>query len=303
MKDLGTTLFQSVAAQMGKKDFRVLLDQKIKQSTQIRPQTAKVVPATPSAAMLAFPEFGRKAAVKGSPAAPRPHARPPKAGVKIFKVGIWDVNSLIGDLSLVVSTLNGAQLRFRFFEVSGAVPGGLVSDKARVVAWLTQHNRKLTAREKRDIEENTIAEDFYPQALKLRLLMGLDSIVGLTSSMIAFDEGGHIEYNYFASCEDKQKRDLLVSTYDLRKYANMAGRPLEAAIGGVLLSILLVAINPKLGYHENAGCLFDFNEDRDTIVRSLREATIERRCLGLMRPEFREPAEAMVQALKKLRAK
>lgn len=287
MKDLGATLFQSEAASMGEEKFKELLDRKIGQGSKA--QTAKAIAA------------GR-AALKRSVRGESKGARAANE-VKSFTVGIWDVNSLVGDLALLASTLNKAQSQLRFFEVSGAVPAGLISDQARVVAWLGEHHRRVTGRKKSDIEENTIAEDFYPQARKLRLQLGLDSIVGLTSSMIAFDEGGQIEYNYFASCEDKQKREMLVSTYDLRKYARLAGVSLEAAIGGVLLSIVLVALNPKLEYHDNTGCIFDFNEDRDTIVDSLRAAKVDAGCLKKMRPALREPAEAMVQALKKMRVK
>jgi hypothetical protein len=292
MKELGATLFQSEAARMGKEKFKALLDKKIGPGT--KPRTLKAI----AAGTVAL-----KRGVGKESTGPRAGSAASKPNVKAFTVGIWDVNSLVGDLELVASTLNQAQSQLRFFEVSGAVPAGLISDQARVVAWLGEHHHRVTGRKKSEIEENTIAEDFYPQARKLRLQLGLDAIVGLTSSLIAFDEGRHIEYNYFASCEDKQKREMLVSTYDLRKYARLADLPLEAAIGGVLLSIVLVAINPKLEYHDNTGCLFDFNEDRDTIVDSLRAAKIDAGCLKKMRPALREPAEAMVQSLMKLRRK
>ena len=60
------------------------------------------------------------------------------------------------------------------------------------MAWLKEHKRKLSAQDEKDLEENTIAGDFYPQARSLRRQMSLDYIVGLTHSMVAFADGKDI---------------------------------------------------------------------------------------------------------------
>jgi hypothetical protein len=84
------------------------------------------------------------------------------------------------------------------------------------------------------------------------------------------------------------------SSYDLNRYVIEAHRPLEAALGRILISILLVALNPRLVYHSNTVCLFDFNEEREreerererereTIVNSIREARIDANCMKAIR--------------------
>lgn len=301
MKTSDTLLFQSVAASLGKKAFQALVDAKVK--TIVKPTAKATLDLEAISLPLPVSSFAfsalRSPARKSAPGV-RLTSSPPKPEIKVFKVGIWDVNSMVGDIELVINTLNAVQKRFCFFEVAGAVPAGLISDKTRVIAWLAEHDRKLTAREKKELEENTIAEDFYPQARKIRLQMSLDHIIGLTRSLIAFEDSGRINFNYFATFEDKQKREILVSTYDLRRYAAKAERPLEAAIGIVLLGEFLVAMSPHLDFHENTGCLFDFNEDRDSIVATIRAATIETGCLKKIRPDARQAAEAMIDALRKL---
>ena len=306
MTDHSMTLFQNVAVRLGRKKFQNYVDEKIRE-----------IPSSETANLSISKLEGHPLALRGEESAfsvPLPifEKTPVTPAGKVYRVGIWDINSLAGDMALVTSTLNQAQSRIRFFEVSEAVPSGLVSDKARLLAWLAERKRKVSAAEKREIEENTIADDFYPHAQKLRHQMGLDYIVGLTYSMIALDVDGHAEFNYFAgpftrridigfaAVDKKHRRELLVSTYELRQYAEKAGRSLEAALGGVLLSILLAAMNSQLRYHDHTGCLFDFNEDRDSIVDSIRAAQIEPECLRKIRPGLREASEAMVAALRNL---
>jgi hypothetical protein len=256
------TLFQSTAVQSGKKNFRAMVD--------------KLIAAMPA------PE-----AVKPS---------------KVSIVGIWDVNSLIGDMAVLTAALNASQSRFRFFEVSGAVPCGLISDKERIVAWLREREMELRPEQLDQIAENTIAGDFFPYASNLRGQMGLHYLVGLTYSKVAFDNGeGEIGWNYFAIADAKQGREMIVSTNGLRQYAERADRPIEVAIGGLIVSMLLATISPRVEYHDDTGCIFDFNQSRESIVETIRACKIDPECVELIRADARPAAEAMVGALRNLR--
>jgi len=71
----------------------------------------------------------------------------------------------------------------------------------------------------------------------------------------------------------------------------------------MLIPTLLIAANNNLSYHEDTGCLFDFNEARVTFADSIRNMRIDGPCLERMTPDQREAARGMVKALKKLKAR
>ena len=89
------------------------------------------------------------------------------------------------------------------------------------------------------------------------------------------------------------------STAQLRELAQAAGRPFEVAVAVLILSSLLVGLSPRLGFHPDTGCLFDYNESRTTLTKSIFNPVIEEECLELLVPRFREPALALVAAVKK----
>lgn len=215
---------------------------------------------------------------------------------KVITVGIWDLGARVSRLPRIIEVLNAAQGLFTIFEVEAAIPAGMISRPERVVAWLREQTGKAPSRKDRsEIENNMIAEDFYRRADIVRKDLGLDYLVGITPSMVAFEDAGQVYWNNFATYD---KRLVLASTYDLRMFAEKAGRPFEVAVGGLICSMLLVAVNPKLGYHqENTGCLFDMNLDRKSIVKTIKNARIDERCMSLMRPKYRPVAEALLEAL------
>jgi hypothetical protein len=113
--------------------------------------------------------------------------------------------------------------------------------------------------------------------------------------MVASEDEVNIYWNSFAF---ERGRIMLVSTYDLQTYARKAGRRFEMAVASVAVSILLASINPKLVFHDQTrGCLFDNNKKRSTIVASLAGPQIESDCMNLIRPKYRNAAEAMVRVL------
>lgn len=216
---------------------------------------------------------------------------------KVITVGIWDLGARVSRLPRIIEVLNAAQGLFAIFEVEAAIPAGMISRPERVVAWLREQTGKAPGRKDRsEIENNMIAEDFYRRADIVRKDLGLDYLVGITPSMVAFEDAGQVHWNNFATYD---KRLVLASTYDLRMFAEKAGRPFEVAVGGLICSMLLVAVNPKLGYHqENTGCLFDMNLDRKSIVKTIKNARIDERCMSLMQPKYRPVAEALLEVLR-----
>lgn len=219
----------------------------------------------------------------------------------VVTVGIWDIGSRVGMLPHMIEQLNRAQPAFTFFEVHASVPAGMIRRPEGVVAWAAEAlGRKLKKSEREEMEENVVDEDFFTRADRIRKDLAIDYLVGITPSMVAFDGDDKVCWNYFSSFGGRM---VLASTYQLRAYARQAGRPFSAAVGAVVIAQLLQAMWPtRVEFHiETRGCLFDKNEDRGTIVTSLRTLTIERDCLRLIGPRYREAAVAMVDALKEYR--
>jgi hypothetical protein len=154
---------------------------------------------------------------------------------------------------------------------------------------------RLTPSEVVELEDNTIAADFYPQGDKVRKEMGLDYLTGITTSTIVDEDEEEINWDLF-STEDG--RILLVSSKGLREYAAQAGKPFEAAVAFVAIAELLAVLSPRVEYHEDRGCIFDCNDDRDSIVRGLRNPTIEPECLKLIPSYLQEGALALVEVLR-----
>jgi hypothetical protein len=219
---------------------------------------------------------------------------------KVKTVGIWDLSLQVGALPRVIEALNRSQPAFAFFEVQAAVPSGLISRPERVVAWaIERFKRPLSPRQLAEIGSNLIFEDFADRAVAVRRELGLDHLIGIVPSMIAFEEGGKVFWNYFSL--SKEPRLAVASTFDVFRFARRAGRPFEVAVASIALSTLLAILNPSLEFHEDLrGCLFDFNRERDTIVASLQRMEIETCCLARIRPTYRDAAEAMVTALRDL---
>jgi hypothetical protein len=66
----------------------------------------------------------------------------------------------------------------------------------------------------------------------------------------------------------------------------------------VLVAELMVARHRNVCFHEQTrGCLFDYNEERASIVRMLRRLRIEPGCLSAVPSADRAAAAALVAAL------
>lgn len=219
----------------------------------------------------------------------------------VVTVGIWDIGARVGMLPHMIEQLNRSQPAFTFFEVHASIPAGLIRRPEGVVEWAAEAlGRKLKRSERDDIEENVVDEDFFTRGDRIRKDLAIDYLVGITPSMVAFEDDDEVCWNYFSSFG---RRMVLASTYHLRAYARQAGRPFAAAVSAVVIAQLLQAMWPeRVEFHtETRGCLFDKNVARGTIVKSLRTLKIEPDCLRLIAPRYRDTAVAMVDALKEYR--
>jgi hypothetical protein len=184
------------------------------------------------------------------------------------------------------------------------LPVGIISPPERVIAWvreaLNRQNKRLTKKAREEIEYcNIIFNDFYMNANGIYEDLGVNYLVGITQSMIAGQRKGDPPYYNYYSASHANK--LLISAYKLREYAKEAGRPFEVAVASLVIGELLVNLNAKNGlkYHSpDTGCLFDFNEENENIIYSLKDLKIEDSCLGLMDEKYRDAAIAMIDVLR-----
>lgn len=221
---------------------------------------------------------------------------------RVATVGLLDLGAWVTGLPKLLEVLNDCQSRFVFLEVQTPVPAGLVKEKENLVAWAEKQlgKKKLARTDRSDLGRNMLADEFMYFGKSARESNGLDTLIGLTSAMIAFLKGQILQWNYYAFGTQNVG---LVSTCDLREFAKDAGRPYEAAIGMLIVGQLLALRNSELEYHpETRGCVFDFNEARSDLIVSIRAMRIEKQCVGkILDPKDREAAIALIKALSRLK--
>lgn len=213
----------------------------------------------------------------------------------VLRVGILDMGAWIGGLPNLLSRLNSAQDLFAIFEVQAAVPAGLVKTPEGMVQWIEKETgERLPPKERKSMQRQLITDDFFSAAADIRESMGLDRLVGITPAMLAGRESDGPFWNYFTRVRGSE---IVISTADVRDYAEVAGRPFEAAVGAMLIPTLLIAANSNLRYHDDTGCLFDFNQARVTFIESIHNMMIDVQCKKRMTPDQWAAASGMVKAI------
>ena len=204
-------------------------------------------------------------------------------------VGLLDLGARVSGLPRIIERMNNAQDRIVFIEVQTPVPAGMVKTGAMLVAEFERAvDRPLRDDEKQDVGRNMLVNEFLTFAESVRRKNGLDSLVGITPAMLAFHQDDQTHWNYFSYGNGGPLS--LVSTFDLRKYAERADRPFEAAVGMLIVGQIISTRN-HLDFHaETRGCALDFNEDREDLVLSIRSMRFDAQCLLAI--EARDPNEA-----------
>lgn len=217
-------------------------------------------------------------------------------------VAIWSLEGWLEDIAGMIDRLNAVQSTFEFYEIDAVVPAGLISGPERVASWFREMSgQKISKRHRDQLEDNIIANDFFGLAEKIRADIGLDYIVGVTASMVAFFDEARAEvcWNYFSAMEGGA---VLTSSYDLHDFARDTGWPFEAFLVKIIVTQLLVAVMwPKLGFHPDTGCIFDFNESRGSLKDNVSSPHIDSDCLENMDPAYRPAALAFVDLLRTYR--
>lgn len=217
-------------------------------------------------------------------------------------VGIWSLEAWLGDLGRLIGALNGSQNTFVFYEVEATVPGGLISRPERVIPWLAGAlGKELDEDTKREIKDNIIADDFFGLADSVRKDFDLDYLIGITASMVATDGGddGGPDWNDFSTFDG---RTILASSYQLQDFSREAGQPVEAFLAYIIVGQLLVArFWPKLGFHDDTGCLFDYDKSRTSLIGKVADPKIDPDCLEDIDPQYRDAAISLLNSVKTFR--
>ncbi len=234
-------------------------------------------------------------------------ARRPSREVAHVKVGIWSLGAWLGSLTELIAALNGAQSTFVFYEVEAAVPSGLVSRPERMTAWLAEafgddpddDAKRKMAKARKDIQDNLIAHDFFGLGDRVRTDFGLDYLIGITPSMVAGIEDGRYYWNHFSTFEG---RTVLASSYELHQFARASKLPFDAFLSKIIVSQLLVAMFwPKLSFHNDTGCLFDYDASRVSLIDKVRAPKIDPACHKKIPPEYHSAVDALVNLLDQFR--
>jgi hypothetical protein len=204
-------------------------------------------------------------------------------------VGILDLGARVSGLPRLIERMNSAQDRMVFLEVQTPVPAGMVkTGKALLTVFERIVGRPIRDDENQDVVRNMLVNEFLTFAESVRRKNELDSLVGVTPAMLAVHEDDGIFWNYFSYGNGGPLS--VVSTFGLRDYAVRAGRPFEAAVGMLIVGQIIATRN-HLDFHaETRGCPLDFNEDRESLVASIRSMRFDAECLQAI--EARDPNEA-----------
>jgi hypothetical protein len=235
---------------------------------------------------------GRSASASDAPAPPTKAQSAPR-----HTIGVWSLDDWLADLGGLIDRLNGVQSTFAFYEVDAAVPAGLISQPERVAAWYREaKGRKPRKSIQENLADNLIAEEFFSLAEKVRTDLTLDYVIGVTPSMVAGTDEKEIYWNHFSTFSG---RTVLASSYQLHDFVSETGWPLAAFLGKIIISQLLVALMwPKLYFHPDTGCLFDYDASRVSLKRKVMDPHIEPDCVKKLKPEYVPSALAFVDLLR-----
>jgi hypothetical protein len=222
-------------------------------------------------------------------------------GENVLRVGVLDFGTYMADLPTLMERLNKAQSMFTLFDIMTPLPSGLVKNPKGFRDWVrTKNEASLRKLKVTGALPQLIFDDFYVAAENIRKGMGLDIFVGLTPYRVAGIDGNDKPYwDHFGTT---QGNVILVSTDDVRRYSAEANRSFEVGAGMLLVASLFMAVNEHLDYHRvDTGCIFDYNDDRDTLTTCIANLTIDEHCLAMMTREEVDAAKGMLTALKRMK--
>ena len=150
-----------------------------------------------------------------------------------------------------------------------------------------------------DLRQNIAAQEYFPFLKQVREAVDVDIIAGLFGPMLAFRDGEgskqELHWNYFSLGVGKE---VAISVFDIREYANTAGRPFEAAVALILLAQVFANVYGVQFHKQTKECLFDFCENRDDLVEVIRRGKLCAESQAAIPLEDRESVEKCLQAIR-----
>jgi hypothetical protein len=217
-----------------------------------------------------------------------------KASSRI-RVGIWDMDGCAGGLPHLLDRVEEVQDQFSCFAVEAPFQTGLTAPGDHVAQmWRRRTGRAMS---NADAHTNVLASPLYAAAKPVLKKLPIDWLVLIVRATIADDGDPKAAwYNLFSTHLDNT---IIVSTYELRRFAAEAGRSFEAAVVLNVLSELLAAMVPDVEMKDKTtGSIFDYCEDRRDIVVSLKRPHIDPENRKVLPAPLLEAAEKMIEAIK-----
>ena len=176
-----------------------------------------------------------------------------------YRCGIVDLDGGLVNLTHIAKRLNSIQNFFHF-----TCPSITLS-----------HNAIRSYEGSSNLLVNLIPESLYEQ----RKYLNVDLVACLTKYPLAFEDGSHVKFNYFAGPSSIDERFMFISIHSLYEFVKKANVTFEKGIAFMITSQLLVYFT-ELRYHaETRGCPMDFCEIRSDIVRGLKDKKLCHQCL------------------------
>jgi hypothetical protein len=224
--------------------------------------------------------------------APAPTTAPESTRVS---VGIWDMNTSAGSLPKLLEVVEDKQSYFSFFNVVAPFQTGLTLPGPQVAAeWAARTGDRMP---KESAAENVSAIRLFHAAEPVLKQLQIDWLVVVVASMIS-DARTRKDalYNLFSTTKGKT---VLVSTYDLRRYAAEGGRPFEVALLGCAVSGLVSAMVPEVQYQDKStGSIFDRCMIRRDIVKCIEDPHIDPENRARIPEKILKPTEQILDVLK-----
>lgn len=210
-----------------------------------------------------------------------------------LRIGVVDGNTYASRLRDVFEHLNLSQSAFNFTQVIVPLRRELLVSGIRTKKFASKLGLPLT---KAELANNVYAPDLLDALKPVHSKLGFDALGVIVASMLIDGEKrSDIEANLFST---SRGRLFAASAFDLREYSAVARRPFELSLAVVAIAQALQAIFKNVQSHdETRGCLFDYCEDRDDLIRGLQKISICAESLAQIPAARRSDVLKLVAAL------
>lgn len=132
----------------------------------------------------------------------------------------------------------------------------------------------------------------------------VDFVACFTRYPLAYREAKKIHPNYFAISSDTEERFTFISADELNEFTREAGCAFEQGMAYLLAGQLVTYFSayfsgtPDMDYHDQTrGCVMDFCEVREDLIRGLKKREFCKACFGLLKPpQLKKAAVAILSA-------